>query len=158
MRAIDILVMLQSFLNRGQKIEKVTVYPSDYGLERMADESRFGPMGLISGPASSAPQRDAAEPSVNGRKSAKQSSAGRAGTYKMDDEERAAILEALNEQDSDSEPASGSDSEGEPAWCFHKQGLHCPTRRTEVLRILETRRLSVLWSLEGMTYDSFQAL
>ena len=31
---------------QGQRIERVTVYPSDFGLERMAEEARLGPRGL----------------------------------------------------------------------------------------------------------------
>ncbi len=42
-RAVDILVVLRSFLPRGGHIEHVTVYPSDYGLERMAQEAAAGP-------------------------------------------------------------------------------------------------------------------
>jgi hypothetical protein len=42
-RAVDIMVVLRSFLPRGGHIERVTVYPSDYGLERMAQEAAAGP-------------------------------------------------------------------------------------------------------------------
>lgn len=45
-RAVDILVALRSFLPRGGAIRSVTVYPSDYGLERMAAEAKSGPQGI----------------------------------------------------------------------------------------------------------------
>ena len=41
--AVDIVAVLASFLGRGQAISRVTVYPSDYGLERMAEEAVRGP-------------------------------------------------------------------------------------------------------------------
>ena len=42
-RAVDILAALRSFLPTRGHIRSVTVYPSDYGLERMAEEARAGP-------------------------------------------------------------------------------------------------------------------
>lgn len=42
-RAVDILAVLRSFLPKGGRIERVTVYPSDYGLQRMAREASMGP-------------------------------------------------------------------------------------------------------------------
>ena len=40
------MVALRSFLPRGGAITSVTVYPSDYGLERMAAEAKSGPQGI----------------------------------------------------------------------------------------------------------------
>ena len=34
-RAVDLFVVLQSFAPQGNKLSKVTVYPSDFGLQRM---------------------------------------------------------------------------------------------------------------------------
>lgn len=42
-KAVDILAVLQSFAPDGGKIESVTVYPSDYGLDRMKAEKNSGP-------------------------------------------------------------------------------------------------------------------
>jgi hypothetical protein len=46
-RAVDILAALRSFLPRraaaSSPIARVTVYPSDYGLQRMAEEAAVGP-------------------------------------------------------------------------------------------------------------------
>lgn len=42
-RAVDILAVLSSFCAKGQGIEKVTVYLSDYGKECVAEEARRGP-------------------------------------------------------------------------------------------------------------------
>lgn len=41
--AVDILAVLRSFLPAGGSIRSVTVYPSDYGLKRMAEEAAAGP-------------------------------------------------------------------------------------------------------------------
>ena len=42
-RAVDILAVLRSFLGKGQSIQAVTVYPSDFGLEKMKEEAAIGP-------------------------------------------------------------------------------------------------------------------
>ena len=42
-RAVDILAVLRSFLGQGQSIRGVTVYPSDFGLEKMQEEAAIGP-------------------------------------------------------------------------------------------------------------------
>lgn len=46
MRASDIMVMCNSFLPRGGTIISVTIYPSEYGKERMAEEEIKGPQEL----------------------------------------------------------------------------------------------------------------
>ena len=43
LRAVDIFAALRSFLPAGGAIKRVTVYPSDYGLERMKQEAAEGP-------------------------------------------------------------------------------------------------------------------
>ena len=40
---MDILAVLRSFLPPGGSIRAVTVYPSDYGIQRMKDEAAAGP-------------------------------------------------------------------------------------------------------------------
>eukprot|EP00850_Spirogloea_muscicola_P002722 SM000010S04360 [mRNA] locus=s10:1113688:1117900:- [translate_table: standard] len=47
--AVDILVILRSFLPRGGSIARVTVYPSDFGLQQMAEEQMQGPQVLFGG-------------------------------------------------------------------------------------------------------------
>jgi len=42
-RACDLFAVLRSFVPKGGSLEKVTVYPSDFGLERMAVENKYGP-------------------------------------------------------------------------------------------------------------------
>ena len=91
MRAVDIFAMLQSFLKKGQRLKKVTVYPSDYGLERMKEEARFGPQGL-----SSSKLGLPASESGDGKENGKQGDT-------LSKEQRAAVLEALNEEESDEE-------------------------------------------------------
>lgn len=49
-RAVDILSILQSFASGSSgRVRRVTVYPSDYGLERMQAEARAGPQGIYKG-------------------------------------------------------------------------------------------------------------
>lgn len=44
----DLIVVLQSFCPEGGSVRNVTVYPSDFGIERMAKEREFGPQGIWS--------------------------------------------------------------------------------------------------------------
>ena len=48
-RAVDVLAALRSFAPAAGRIDRVTVYPSDYGLARLADEDRRGPAPLRGG-------------------------------------------------------------------------------------------------------------
>ncbi|XP_049280035.1 ESF1 homolog [Anopheles funestus] len=45
-RAVDVMVLLSSFLPPGSAIESVTIYPSEYGKERMKEEEERGPQEL----------------------------------------------------------------------------------------------------------------
>ncbi|KAF5837684.1 hypothetical protein DUNSADRAFT_4049 [Dunaliella salina] len=49
-RAVDILAALNSFKTKNGAVHRVTVYPSDYGLQRMADEAANGPKALAPPP------------------------------------------------------------------------------------------------------------
>jgi hypothetical protein len=42
-KAVDILAVLRSFVPDGGRIRSVTVYPSDYGLDKMEEEKAAGP-------------------------------------------------------------------------------------------------------------------
>ena len=42
-RAVDILAVLRSFLGKSHGIVGVTVYPSDFGLQKMQEEAAVGP-------------------------------------------------------------------------------------------------------------------
>ncbi|KAL5711136.1 hypothetical protein ACHQM5_021627 [Ranunculus cassubicifolius] len=46
-RAVDLYVVLTSFLPRGGQIISVSVYPSKFGIERMEEEAVKGPAGLF---------------------------------------------------------------------------------------------------------------
>lgn len=46
-RAVDIFAALRSFLPAGGSVQRVTVYPSDYGLQRMEEDARSGPQGIF---------------------------------------------------------------------------------------------------------------
>jgi hypothetical protein len=45
-KATDLLVVLQSFCPQGSVVNKVTVYPSDYGKEMLAKEAEYGPQAI----------------------------------------------------------------------------------------------------------------
>jgi hypothetical protein len=45
-RAIDLFALCQSFAPATGAVQNVTIYPSDYGLEKMKEEEQFGPQGL----------------------------------------------------------------------------------------------------------------
>ncbi|GFP84520.1 pre-rRNA-processing protein esf1 [Phtheirospermum japonicum] len=46
-RAVDLYVLLSSFLPKGGQILSVAVYPSEFGLKRMEEEAVRGPVGLF---------------------------------------------------------------------------------------------------------------
>ena len=46
-QAVDILTILRSFCPASGEVKRVTVYPSDFGLQRMKEENVIGPMGAV---------------------------------------------------------------------------------------------------------------
>lgn len=47
LRAVDLLVVLRSFCPKNGQVRRVTVYPSDFGLQRMAEEAKHGPLAAF---------------------------------------------------------------------------------------------------------------
>ncbi|KAH8286653.1 hypothetical protein KR018_004597 [Drosophila ironensis] len=56
MRAVDLMIMLSSFLPPGGSILSVRIYPSEFGKQRMAEEDVHGPRELVERPKQD-PQR-----------------------------------------------------------------------------------------------------
>lgn len=46
-KAVDLYAVLRSFLPKGGEMKSVTVYPSEFGLQRMKEEELRGPVGLF---------------------------------------------------------------------------------------------------------------
>lgn len=46
-RACDLFAVLRSFTPKGGSLERVSVYPSDFGLERMSVENKLGPLSAF---------------------------------------------------------------------------------------------------------------
>lgn len=46
-RAVDLMVVLQSFAPQGGSVRNVTIFPSEYGLQRMKEEEVLGPKELV---------------------------------------------------------------------------------------------------------------
>ncbi|XP_065201552.1 ESF1 homolog [Planococcus citri] len=46
-RAVDLMMLLNSFLPTGAVVNSVVIYPSDYGLKRMREEETRGPAELL---------------------------------------------------------------------------------------------------------------
>lgn len=47
MQAVDLYVVLSSFLQKDGHIFSVAVYPSEFGLQRTKEEEVHGPVGLF---------------------------------------------------------------------------------------------------------------
>ena len=79
---------------QGQRIERVTVYPSDFGIEQMAAEARLGPQSVFASRARLA----------EGGRSANGKPAASAEANDDDDDE----------EEEEEEEEEGSDEEGAP--------------------------------------------
>ena len=66
MGAADLLAVLRSFVPAGGRIESVTVYPSDFGEKRMAEEATVGPTALMNKRAQKAAAEDAEDDDDDG--------------------------------------------------------------------------------------------
>ncbi|PRW59387.1 Pre-rRNA-processing esf1 [Chlorella sorokiniana] len=82
-RAVDILAVLRSFVPKGGAIQRVVVYPSDYGLERMAKEAVMGPQGIFK----------PAAPKGGGKRQGNGAAAVAAGSDSEEEEEEEEIWE-----------------------------------------------------------------
>ncbi|XP_062565523.1 ESF1 homolog [Armigeres subalbatus] len=63
-RAVDIMVMLSSFLPRGSTILSITIYPSEFGKERLHEEEAQGPQELTAQRSDESDEEDLDEEAV----------------------------------------------------------------------------------------------
>ena len=84
-KAVDILAVLRSFAPKGGLVSKVTVYPSDYGLERMAEEATLGPKKVFK--SSKEPPLAAAAVAEGGKQGLDRSKGGKKARDEEDEEE-----------------------------------------------------------------------
>lgn len=49
LHSVDLLVMFRSFAPDPEDVLKVSVYASEFGKQRMAEEAQFGPVGEFQG-------------------------------------------------------------------------------------------------------------
>ncbi|RLN63498.1 hypothetical protein BBP00_00004113 [Phytophthora kernoviae] len=89
-RAVDLFALCQSFAPATGAVQNVTIYPSDYGLQKMKEEAKHGPQGLWDDEDKGKKDEEASE---------KQS----------EDEEKSVAIKADSEEDN--EEKSGDDGE-----------------------------------------------
>uniref|UniRef100_A0A182TBL9 Uncharacterized protein n=1 Tax=Anopheles maculatus TaxID=74869 RepID=A0A182TBL9_9DIPT len=63
-RAVDVLVLLSSFLPPGSAIKSVTIYPSEFGKQRMKEEEARGPQELTARTIDSSAEEDEVDEEV----------------------------------------------------------------------------------------------
>ncbi|KAA8497655.1 Pre-rRNA-processing protein esf1 [Porphyridium purpureum] len=97
--AVDLLSCLSSFLTRGGEISRVTVYPSEFGMERMAQEA-------ISGPRLDVPKHD---PRKSGKKNSSEAAEKLGSTSEKRDSENESASDEISRSSID---ASESESDG----------------------------------------------
>lgn len=117
LRAVDLLVVLRSFAPVAGEVRKVTVYPSDFGLKRMAEEATHGPLAAFGKTSDDMAAAAAKKNSKNSKKKMK-------GKTKKSKE-----VDDLSSDDSDFDDTdSDSESEGTSPWGFPKSATHCLLR------------------------------
>lgn len=62
LQAVDLLVLFRSFAPKGGSVNSVSIYPSDFGLEQLKEESEKGPVALLK---NLEPEVDSAEEEEN---------------------------------------------------------------------------------------------
>eukprot|EP01006_Ploeotia_vitrea_P040786 TRINITY_DN66461_c5_g4_i4.p1 TRINITY_DN66461_c5_g4~~TRINITY_DN66461_c5_g4_i4.p1 ORF type:complete len:253 (-),score=133.23 TRINITY_DN66461_c5_g4_i4:989-1747(-) len=81
-RAVDLYMILHSFLTPGGVIESVRVYPSEFGKKMLAEEERMGPQGVWKGETQviSKPMEESSSSSSSSESSPRRRRQGRRST------------------------------------------------------------------------------
>ena len=103
LRAVDLLVVLRSFAPQSGAVRRVTVYPSDFGLKRMAEEARHGPLAAFGKSAGDAAARESAKKKKARRKSGVANASANARSSVDPDDSASDAFTSSSESESDAE-------------------------------------------------------
>jgi hypothetical protein len=136
LRAVDLLVVLRSFCPKNGRVKKVTVYPSDFGLQRMKEEAVRGPLAAfgktfaeVEAAAANKDTPKKAKPNANAKPKAK---------VKADDDSELS-MESSDESESDEESEEDSDDD--------KQKEEDPDVARERMRLYERDRMRYYYAV-----------
>jgi len=146
LRAVDLLVVLRSFAPKSGEVLRVTVYPSDFGLKRMAEEARHGPLAAFGKTAGDA-RTAATKEKTDARKTKKAQRKKRHADLDSDDSDVA----GSSDSESDSENDANADAVRERMRAYERD------RMTYYYAICEcdsaTTAAAVYSSCDGLEFE-----
>ena len=136
LRAVDLLVVLRSFCPKNGRVKKVTVYPSDFGLQRMKEEAVRGPLAAF---GKTFAEVEAAAANKDTPKKAKPNAKAKPKAKAKADDDSELSMESSDESESDEE--SDEDSEDD------KQKEEDPDVARERMRLYERDRMRYYYAV-----------